>query len=157
MPRWFSICAGLAVVPRGASDFGGVGQTPSVAAAGCGDDRRHGHCPPAWAGDRRAHGAVAATAHDWGGQIALVWPACRGAAGAGQPSRSGRCPSKDRVIGAVLRTRLRSNPLYISPGHLMDVPTAVELVQQCLRGYRLPEPTRWAHKLAAGESLKIEN
>ena len=64
---------------------------------------------------------------------------------------------KNRVIGAVLRTRLRSNPLYISPGHLMDVPTAVELVKQCLRGYRLPEPTRWAHKLAAGEELRIEN
>lgn len=59
----------------------------------------------------------------------------------------------NHVIGAVLRTRPRANPLYISPGHLMDVPTAVDFVKRCLRGYRLPETTRWAHKLAAGETL----
>lgn len=58
-----------------------------------------------------------------------------------------------RIIGAVLRTRERANPLFISPGHLMDVPHAVAFVRACLRGYRLPEPTRWAHKLAAGEAL----
>ena len=57
------------------------------------------------------------------------------------------------TIGAVLRTRPRSNPLYISPGHLMDVPHALEFVKASLRGYRLPEPTRWAHKFAAGEKL----
>ena len=63
-------------------------------------------------------------------------------------------PRQDnRVIGAVLRTRPRANPLYISPGHLIDVPTAVDFVRRCLRGYRLPEPTRWAHKFAAGEAL----
>jgi deoxyribonuclease V len=62
---------------------------------------------------------------------------------------------KQRVIGMVLRTRERSNPLYISPGHLIDVPHALEFVQHCLAGYRLPEPTRWAHKVAAGEKLPV--
>lgn len=62
---------------------------------------------------------------------------------------------KERVIGMVLRSRERSNPLYISPGHLIDVPHALEFVQHCLAGYRLPEPTRWAHKVAAGENLPI--
>ncbi len=57
------------------------------------------------------------------------------------------------VIGAVLRTREKTNPLYISPGHLMDVEHAVEFVLACCTGYRLPEPTRWAHKVAGGEKI----
>jgi deoxyribonuclease V len=58
-----------------------------------------------------------------------------------------------RVIGAVLRSKEKTNPLYISPGHRMDVDHALEFVLHCLAGYRLPEPTRWAHKVAGGEPL----
>jgi deoxyribonuclease V len=57
------------------------------------------------------------------------------------------------VIGAVIRTREKTNPLYISPGHLMDVEHAVEYAMACITRYRLPEPTRWAHKVAGGEKL----
>ncbi len=57
------------------------------------------------------------------------------------------------VIGAVIRTREKTNPLYISPGHLMDVEHAVEYAMACITRYRLPEPTRWAHKVAGGENL----
>ena len=57
------------------------------------------------------------------------------------------------AIGTVLRTKERTNPLYISPGHLMDVPHATEFVLACIAGYRLPEPTRWAHKVAGGGKL----
>jgi deoxyribonuclease V len=57
------------------------------------------------------------------------------------------------LIGTVLRAKERTNPLYISPGHLMDVEHATEFVLACLSGYRLPEPTRWAHKVAGGEKL----
>jgi deoxyribonuclease V len=56
-------------------------------------------------------------------------------------------------IGTVLRAKERTNPLFISPGHLIDVEHAIDFVLKCLRGYRLPEPTRWAHKFAAGEPL----
>lgn len=56
----------------------------------------------------------------------------------------------DRVIGAVLRTRTNSRPLFVSPGHRIDVERSVEFVLGCGRGYRLPEPTRWAHLLAGG-------
>jgi deoxyribonuclease V len=59
----------------------------------------------------------------------------------------------DQVIGVVLRSKEKTNTLYISPGHLMDVPHAIEFVKNCVTGYRLPEPTRWAHKVAGGESL----
>jgi deoxyribonuclease V len=61
-----------------------------------------------------------------------------------------------RVIGAVLRTREKTNPLYISPGHLIDLEHAVIFVLACCRGYRLPETTRWAHKVGAGERLPVE-
>lgn len=52
------------------------------------------------------------------------------------------------VIGAAVRTRAGKNPMFISPGHLADLPTAVELVLRCAPKYRLPEPIRLAHNAA---------
>ena len=56
---------------------------------------------------------------------------------------------KGEVLAAALRTKARSKPLYISPGHKMDLPTAIRYVLATTRGYRLPEPTRHAHNAAA--------
>ena len=58
-----------------------------------------------------------------------------------------------RVIGAVLRTRANVKPVYVSPGHLIDVAHAVDLVLSCCTRYRLPEPTRFAHRVAGGAEL----
>jgi deoxyribonuclease V len=58
-----------------------------------------------------------------------------------------RDPRDNTVIGTVIRTKRRSNPLFISPGHRVSVASAASFVTQCLRGYRLPEPTRIAHNL----------
>ena len=49
------------------------------------------------------------------------------------------------VIGSVVQTKPRTNPLFISPGHKISVASATKLVLDCVRGYRLPEPTRQAH------------
>lgn len=49
------------------------------------------------------------------------------------------------VIGSVLRTKPNVKPLFVSTGHLFDLPSAVRLVLRSCRGYRLPEPTRQAH------------
>lgn len=73
--------------------------------------------------------------------------------GPGRGDRADLLEKNTNVIGAAVRTRERTNPLYISPGHLMDVAHAVEFVMTCTTGYRLPEPTRWAHKVAGGETL----
>jgi deoxyribonuclease V len=62
-----------------------------------------------------------------------------------------------QMIGAVLRTREGANPPFISPGHLIDVPHAVEWALRCVTHFRLPEPTRWAHKFAAGERLPLDD
>jgi deoxyribonuclease V len=51
-------------------------------------------------------------------------------------------------VGVVLRSKPRTNPLFISIGHLIDLPTATSFVLQTLHGYRLPEPTRQADRLA---------
>jgi deoxyribonuclease V len=54
------------------------------------------------------------------------------------------------IIGAVVRTKTATNPLYVSIGHKVDLPTAIRYVLDCCRGYRLPEPTRLAHQAAGG-------
>jgi deoxyribonuclease V len=52
-------------------------------------------------------------------------------------------------IGRVVRTRTRVRPVYVSPGHLLGLDQAVELVMRCTPRYRLPETTRYAHNLAS--------
>jgi deoxyribonuclease V len=52
---------------------------------------------------------------------------------------------KDKSIGAVLRTKRNVKPVFVSPGHRMDIPSAVDIVMKTCRGYKLPEPTRQAH------------
>ena len=48
-------------------------------------------------------------------------------------------------VGAVVRTRDGVKPVFVSPGHLSDIESAVGLVLQCCTRYRLPDPTRLAH------------
>lgn len=55
---------------------------------------------------------------------------------------------QDRVVGAVVRTRANVKPVFVSPGHKVDIKSAVRIVLETCRGYRLPEPTRLAHILS---------
>ncbi|MEO6726085.1 MAG: deoxyribonuclease V [Blastocatellia bacterium] len=50
-------------------------------------------------------------------------------------------------VGVVLRTKKNVAPVYVSPGHLMDMDSAVDLVLRSVTKYRQPEPTRQAHLL----------
>lgn len=59
----------------------------------------------------------------------------------------------DEVIGAVVRTRDNVSPVFVSVGHRVDLETAVSLVLDCAPTYRLPETTRWAHRVAGGGPL----
>jgi len=56
----------------------------------------------------------------------------------------------EECIGAVLRSRSNVSPLYISIGHRISLPTAIDYVLRCTTRYRLPETTRAAHRLASG-------
>lgn len=55
------------------------------------------------------------------------------------------------IIGAVLRTKEKAPPVFVSIGHRIDLQSAIEIVLKCCRGDRLPEPTRLAHLLVSGK------
>lgn len=57
--------------------------------------------------------------------------------------------NRGETIGAVLRTRTGTKPLYISSGHRVSLTTAIDYVLRCTPKYRLPETTRIADKLAS--------
>ncbi|GAX61802.1 deoxyinosine 3'endonuclease [Candidatus Scalindua japonica] len=54
---------------------------------------------------------------------------------------------QDKVVGAVLRTRKNVKPVFVSPGHKIDLKTSIGLILKSCRGCRLPEPIRQAHNL----------
>lgn len=54
---------------------------------------------------------------------------------------------RDEVIGAALRTKNKVNPVFISPGHRINLKQSLAIIKQCVNGYRIPEPTRKAHLL----------
>ncbi len=62
------------------------------------------------------------------------------------------CEGND-VVGAVVRTRDEVRPVFVSVGHRVNLPRAVSLVLGCAPRYRLPETTRWAHRVAGGQEL----
>ena len=67
-----------------------------------------------------------------------------------EPGRFSDLLDGEETIGAVLRTRRNSRPLYVSTGHKLSLEVAIRWVLNCCRGYRLPEPTRLAHLAASG-------
>lgn len=52
------------------------------------------------------------------------------------------------VVGRAVRTRDGVKPVYVSPGHLIDLDTACDQVLRLAPTYRLPEPIRHADHLA---------
>src|SRR5439155_22879545 len=52
---------------------------------------------------------------------------------------------REEVIGMAVRTRDAVQPVYASVGNFIDLPSAVRVVLESARGYRIPEPTRQAH------------
>lgn len=63
------------------------------------------------------------------------------------PRAGDRSPliDEDEVVGAVVRTRAKVKPLFVSPGHLCDIEGAVSVVLATAPKYRLPVPARAAH------------
>ncbi|GMR04498.1 MAG: deoxyribonuclease V [Thermodesulfobacteriota bacterium] len=55
---------------------------------------------------------------------------------------------KNKTIGAVVRTRENKKPLFVSPGHRVDIAGAVEIVLGCVKKFRITEPIRCADALS---------
>ncbi|MEN3931230.1 deoxyribonuclease V [Microvirga sp. W0021] len=66
-----------------------------------------------------------------------------------QKGESAELVDKGETIGAALTTRDHCNPMFISAGHLCDLDSAIAATMLCTGRYRLPEPTRLAHKAAS--------
>jgi deoxyribonuclease V len=58
-------------------------------------------------------------------------------------------------VGAALRTRDGTTPVYVSIGHRVSLDSAIEVVLKCCRRYRLPETTRYAHRAADGQRVDL--
>jgi len=67
------------------------------------------------------------------------------------PEKGSWQPLIDRgeTVGAVVRSRTNVRPLYVSPGHRINLESAIDYTLQCTPKYRLPETTRWADRLAS--------
>ncbi len=53
------------------------------------------------------------------------------------------------ILGAALRSRVGSQPIFVSTGHRISLPSAIDMVLACAPHYRLPETTRQAHRFAS--------
>jgi deoxyribonuclease V len=64
------------------------------------------------------------------------------------PERGDWSPLTDagETIGAVVRTRTRVKPVFVSTGHMCDLKSAIDVVLACAIKYRLPIPSRLAHQ-----------
>ena len=60
-----------------------------------------------------------------------------------------------RKMGAVLRTRDNVRPLFVSPGHGIDLEGAIRVTLRCVGRYRIPEPLRCADRLS--RIMKVHN
>ncbi|MBO8160245.1 MAG: endonuclease V [Thermosipho sp. (in: Bacteria)] len=48
-------------------------------------------------------------------------------------------------VGVVYRSRTNVKPIFISPGHLIDIESSLTITEKFITKYKLPEPTRLAH------------
>ena len=60
----------------------------------------------------------------------------------------------EKRIGAVVRTKDRVKPVFVSQGHRVSLDRAVKIVLRCTPRYRIPEPIRRAHLLV--NKMRVE-
>jgi len=49
-----------------------------------------------------------------------------------------------KIIGVVLRTKDNVRPVFVSPGHRIDLKNSIKIILGCTSTYRIPEPLRRA-------------
>lgn len=53
-----------------------------------------------------------------------------------------------RAVGYYFKSKKNCKPLIVAPGHKISLESSLNLIKSCIRGYKLPEPTRMAHLFA---------
>jgi deoxyribonuclease V len=66
----------------------------------------------------------------------------------------GKQDKQYETIGAVVRTRTKVKPVFVSVGNKCMLEDAIKITLGCATRYRLPEPTRLAHQLVSRLRLK---
>ena len=61
----------------------------------------------------------------------------------------------DQYVGALLLSKKGCNPIIIAPGHKVSLSSTIDIVRYCLRGHKLPEPIRVAHKYVGDIKRKL--
>ncbi len=56
-----------------------------------------------------------------------------------------------KAVGAVVRTKQNTKPVFVSPGNLVDISSSVSIVMNAVTKYRLPDPLRLAHIYSKSE------
>jgi deoxyribonuclease V len=71
------------------------------------------------------------------------------------PNKGDWAPIRDggEVVGAAVRSRVGVKPIYVSMGHRVDLGASIDMVLACCTRFKLPETTRWAHRVAGGADL----
>ncbi len=64
---------------------------------------------------------------------------------------------KGETVGAAVRTRAGVSPVYVTIGNKVTLDRAIKVVLQCCKGYRLPETTRYAHRVAGGDEISLNS
>jgi deoxyribonuclease V len=72
-----------------------------------------------------------------------------------QPGETRPIHFEGRVIGTALRPKQGSKPVFVSPGHLMDLATATQLAVRACHTHRLPEPQYWADRLSREATRRV--
>jgi len=61
------------------------------------------------------------------------------------------------IVGAEVVTKPGTKPIYVSVGHRVSLKRAIDVVMQCTRTRRIPEPIRRAHMIAGEKKRKQAN
>jgi deoxyribonuclease V len=54
---------------------------------------------------------------------------------------------REEQIGYAFRSKAKTAPVFVSPGHRIGMDNCLQVIRQCIGKYRIPEPTRLAHEL----------
>ena len=69
---------------------------------------------------------------------------------------NGKIMFENEIVGFAIKTREHANEIYVSPGHLMSLGSALQLVKDSVRfPHKMPEPLHIAHKLAKKKAKKM--
>ncbi len=72
--------------------------------------------------------------------------------------KDGQIFYEEQLVGKTVKTKEHANPLFVSPGNLISIETAAEIVKRCVvPPHKMPEPIHQAHRFADKIAEKHKN